>query len=60
MGDSSYQLWELGGGTGASHKSLQIIANVEADPVATQALAFFNIHGYAGDGLLASAGRRRR
>ena len=55
MGDSSYQLWELGAGAGVSHKSLQLIANVEADPVASQALAFFNIHGYAGDGI-SSAG----
>jgi len=55
MGDSSYQLWELGGGGTISHKSLQIISNVDADPVAKQALSFFNIHGYAPNGI-SSAG----
>ncbi len=52
LGGDAYGMWEYGG---PIHKNLQIISNVQADPVAAAALDFFNIHGYANDGV-SSAG----
>lgn len=46
-------LWEYGGGT--THKNLQYVKNVYLDPQASAAMDFYNIHGYAGDGV-SSAG----
>ncbi|MGC4029809.1 MAG: glycoside hydrolase family 30 beta sandwich domain-containing protein [Steroidobacteraceae bacterium] len=51
IGDSPYQLWQLARGTDISHKNLQFIARVQSDPAAAAALSFFNVHGYAADGV---------
>lgn len=52
LGGDPYGMWEYGGPT---HKNLQYLKNIEADPQASAAVAFYNIHGYAGDGV-SSAG----
>ncbi|MBC8160298.1 MAG: hypothetical protein H7Z42_03680, partial [Roseiflexaceae bacterium] len=52
LGNDAYGLWEYGGPT---HKNLQYLQNIAADPVAAAAVDFFNVHGYAGDGV-SSAG----
>lgn len=51
IGDSAYQMWQLGSRGDISHKNLQFIARVQADPAAAKALSFFNVHGYAADGI---------
>ena len=48
-----YGLWEYGGGT--THKNLQYLRNVQNDQQAATAMDFFNIHGYANNGV-SSAG----
>ena len=45
-------MWEYGGPT---HKNLQYIKNIEADPAASKAVDFYCSHGYANDGV-SSAG----
>ncbi|MEP6924426.1 MAG: PA14 domain-containing protein [Pyrinomonadaceae bacterium] len=45
-------LWEYGGGT--THKNLQYVRNVQNDSQAATAMDFFNIHGYAGNGVSSS------
>jgi O-glycosyl hydrolase len=52
MGSDAYGMWEYGGPV---HKNLQYLKNIEADPQASEAVDFYNIHGYAGDGV-SSAG----
>ena len=49
LGGDPYGMWEYGGG--AVHKNLQYLRNVESDPQASAAMDFFNIHGYANDGV---------
>ena len=44
-------LWQLGGNAKPTHKNLQYLSVVAADPEASAALAFFAIHGYAADGI---------
>lgn len=51
MGGSAYQLWQLGSGRDTSHKNLQFIAAVQANPEAARALSFFSVHAYAADGI---------
>jgi O-glycosyl hydrolase len=52
MGGDAYGMWEYGGPV---QKNLQLLKRIEADKEASAALAFYNIHGYAGDGV-SSAG----
>jgi len=55
LGGDGWGLWQYGGGNDITHKNLQYLQNIAADPVADQALDFFCIHGYAPDGV-SSAG----
>lgn len=48
MGGDAYAMWEYGGPV---HKNLQYLQNIAADPQAAAAVSFFNIHGYAPDGV---------
>ena len=50
LGGDGWGMWQYGGGSDVTHKNLQYLENVAADPDAASALAFFNIHGYARDG----------
>ena len=52
MGGDAYGMWSY---SEALHKNLRYLQNIEADPQAASALAFFNIHGYASNGV-SSAG----
>ncbi len=54
LGDSAYSLWQYGSGTTATHKNLQYLAAIDADPLAKAALAHACIHGYANDGVTAA------
>ena len=54
MGSDAYGHWQYGGGSSTIHKNLQYLQNIFADPVASNALAFFCIHGYASDGVSAA------
>jgi hypothetical protein len=54
LGSDAYGLWQYGGGATTIHKNLQYLQNLAADPQASVALAFFCIHGYAGDGVTAA------
>jgi O-glycosyl hydrolase len=47
MGPNVYGMWRAGQGT--VDKNLRHLQNIRADPAADAALAFFNIHSYAGD-----------
>lgn len=55
MGGDGWGLWQYGGGSDVTHKNLQYLQAIAADPVAASALHGFNIHGYAPDGM-SSAG----
>ncbi len=55
LGGDAYALWQYGGGDTATHKNLQYLSNIAADPDAASAIDFFCIHGYAPDGV-SSAG----
>lgn len=54
MGGDGWGMWQYGGGSDTTHKNLQYLSNIAADPAAAAALAFFNIHGYAPDGVSAA------
>jgi O-glycosyl hydrolase len=54
LGGDGYGMWQYGGGSGVTHKNLQYLANVAADAEASAALEFFNVHGYASDGVSSS------
>jgi O-glycosyl hydrolase len=54
LGGDGWGFWQYGGGTTATHKNLQLIQAVAADPAAASALGFFSIHGYAPDGVNAA------
>jgi hypothetical protein len=56
LGGDPYGLWQYGSGQNVTHKNLQYLAAVAADDVAARALAMFNIHGYASDGITAGGG----
>ncbi|MBC8160044.1 MAG: hypothetical protein H7Z42_02405 [Roseiflexaceae bacterium] len=51
LGGDAYGMWEYGP---LAHKNLQYLKNIEADPAAAEAVDFYNIHGYAGDGVSAA------
>jgi O-glycosyl hydrolase len=55
LGGDAYALWQYGGGADVTHKNLQFLQTVGADADAARALGFFNVHGYAPDGV-SSAG----
>jgi O-glycosyl hydrolase len=54
LGGDPYGMWQYGGGSSTTHKNLQYLQNIEADPVAAAAESFFCIHGYASDGVSAA------
>jgi O-glycosyl hydrolase len=54
LGGGNYAMWQLGGGDDATHKNLQYLTNIEKDPDAAAAEAFYCIHGYASDGATAA------
>lgn len=54
LGGDAYGMWQYGGGANPTHKNLQYLQNIAADPIAAAALSFFCIHGYANDGVTAS------
>ena len=54
LGSDPYGLWQYGGGSTTAHKNLQYVQNIQADPAAALAEAFFCIHGYASDGVNAA------
>lgn len=55
LGGNGYALWQYGGGDNVTHKNLQYLKAIAEDPEAARAIGFFNIHGYAPDGV-SSAG----
>lgn len=55
LGGDGYGMWQYGGGTDVTHKNLQYLEEIAADPDAEKAIDFFCIHGYAPDGV-SSAG----
>ncbi len=54
LGNDAYGLWQFGGGATTQHKNLQYVANIEADPIAREALQIYAIHGYAANGVNAA------
>ncbi len=54
LGGDAYSLWEYGSGATVTHKNLQYLAAVAADPTAKAALSHACIHGYASDGVSAA------
>ena len=54
LGGDIWGLWQYGGGASTTHKNLQYLQNIAADPQAAAAEAFFCIHGYASDGVSAT------
>jgi hypothetical protein len=54
LGGDAYGMWQYGGGSSTTHKNLQYLQNLAADPVAAAAESFFCIHGYASDGVSAA------
>ncbi len=55
LGGNAYGMWQYGGNDNPTHKNLQYLQNISADPEAAEAVDFFAIHGYANDGV-SSAG----
>ena len=51
LGGDAYGMWEYGGPV---HKNLQYLSNIANDPLASQAVDFFCVHGYANDGVTAA------
>ncbi len=54
LGGDPYGMWQYGSGSSITHKNLQYLQNLAADPVAAAAESFFCIHGYASDGVSAA------
>jgi O-glycosyl hydrolase len=54
LGGDGWGFWQYGSGAGVTHKNLQFLRDVAADPAAGSALGFFSIHGYAPDGVSAA------
>jgi O-glycosyl hydrolase len=50
LGGDAWGLWQYGGGSDVTHKNLQYLQAIGADPTAAAAIGFFNIHGYDADG----------
>jgi O-glycosyl hydrolase len=53
LGGDGWSMWQLGGGASVTDKNLHYLQDIAADPAAEQAISFFCIHGYAGDGATA-------
>jgi MYXO-CTERM domain-containing protein len=56
LGGDGYGMWQYGGGGDITHKNLQYLEQIAADPEAAAAIDFFCIHGYAADGVSAAGG----
>jgi O-glycosyl hydrolase len=56
LGGDGYGMWQYGGGSNITHKNLQYLENIAADPEAAAALDFFCVHGYASDGVSSAGG----
>ena len=54
LGGDPYGMWQYGGGNDVTHKNLQYLRNIAADPEADEAVDFFCIHGYDSDGVTSS------
>ena len=54
LGGDIWGLWQYGGGSSTTHKNLQYLQNIGADPGVAAAVSFFCIHGYASDGVNAA------
>ena len=54
LGGDAYGMWQFGGSSNPTHKNLQYLQGIAAEPAAAAALSFFCIHGYADDGVTAS------
>ncbi len=51
LSDATYSLWQYGGGETTVHKNLQYLQQIAANADANNAVSYFNIHGYAADGI---------
>ncbi|MCB0706293.1 MAG: hypothetical protein KDC34_13335, partial [Saprospiraceae bacterium] len=51
LGGDAYGMWQYGGASDPTHKNLQYLQNIAADPEAADAVDFFCIHGYGSDGV---------
>ncbi|PHN08636.1 T9SS type A sorting domain-containing protein [Flavilitoribacter nigricans] len=54
LGGDAYGMWQYGGGDDPTHKNLQYLQNLAADPEALEVVDFFCIHGYDGSGVSSS------
>lgn len=54
LGGDAYGMWQYGGGNDPTHKNLQYLQRLEADPEALDIIDFFCIHGYDGSGVSSS------
>lgn len=54
LGGDAYGMWQYGGGNDPTHKNLQYLQSLEADPEALEIIDFFCIHGYDGSGVSSS------
>jgi O-glycosyl hydrolase len=50
MGSDAGSMWQFEGNAEPSHKNLQYLQNIAADPEAADSVDFFAIHSYATDG----------
>lgn len=50
LGGDAYGLWQYGSGGNITHKNLQYLQAIDADPAAAAAISFFNVHGYDANG----------
>lgn len=56
LSGADYALWQYGGGETTVHKNLQYLQNIAANTEANNAISYFNIHGYASDGIASAGG----
>jgi O-glycosyl hydrolase len=54
LGGDAYGMWQYGGNDDPTHKNLQYLQNLSNDQEAMDAVDFFCIHGYDGNGVSAS------
>jgi len=55
LGGDPYGMWQYGSGSTTADKNLQFLQAVGANPAASNAEAYFCIHGYDSDGVSAAA-----
>jgi O-glycosyl hydrolase len=55
LGGDAYGMWQYGSGSTAADKNLQFLQAVGANPAASNAEAYFCVHGYDSDGVSAAA-----